>query len=243
MEPKFQSSFIPKGPVATTATMNVGAKVKGAGLLGILGLFIFILAFVGAVGLFGYNWYLTSKIARMGESLEEARAALEPETINQIARLDARIVGTRELLDKHVVSSGVFDYLEDATLKSVRFSEFAFTSGGEKGLSLTMKGQAHGYGSVALQSDIFNKSKFFKNPVFSDLSLDDKGNVVFTFTTSLDPSLVSFKRYLQDENTTPVSAPVEAQNVSAVASTTATTTKTTKTTTKSSTTASTTPKR
>jgi hypothetical protein len=201
MEPKFQSSFIPKGPLATPG-FTPAAKTKPSGLFSLFCLFVFVLSLIGSVGIFGYNWYLSSKITKMGNDLQDARAAFEPETIKELTRLDARLVGTRDLLAQHTVLTPLFEFIESSTLKSVRFSslEYSASTNAANGVTLSMKGQAHGYASVALQADIFNKSKYIKNPLFSDLTLDDKGNVTFAFKGGLDPNLVSFKKYLDDAN-------------------------------------------
>jgi hypothetical protein len=37
----------------------------------------------------------------------------------------------------------------------------------------------------------------FIDPVFSDLDLDGKGNVIFTFRAGLDPSAVSYSKRLE----------------------------------------------
>lgn len=233
MEPKFQSSFIPKGPLATSGTVSAVSKVKKKGIVGFLSFLVFICVVGGTLVLFGYNWYLNRSITKMSSDLQDARAALEPETITELSRLHARLLATDELLSKHVVLSPLFDFLENATLKSVRFTDFDYRIS-EKGFTLTLKGQARGYSSVALQSEIFNKSKYLKNQIFSDLQLDDKGNVVFTFNTEVDPTLVSFKKTIESSSIIPpvvqevtpaTSTPVMA--TSTLSNKTATTTSTT----------------
>lgn len=211
MEPKFQSSFIPKGPVATTGTATRISRESRASLLGTLALFIFVLSLILSVGVFGYERYLISHIGKMGTDLVAAKASLQPEVINAIARLDERIVSTGDLLNNHIVLSPLFDYLEASTLKSVRFNEFQYQTT-EQGLTLMMRGQARGYAAVSLQAQIFNKSPYMKNPIFSDLDLDDKGNVTFSFKTQLDPSIVSYKKSVNSIPVTsvPVAPPVTA---------------------------------
>lgn len=235
MEPKFQSSFIPKGPIGTPATFSSTNQSKG-GLVGFIAIILFVLAVAASLGVFAYNFYLTSSIAKMGTNLEAARATLEPESIKEITRLNSRIVSTQELVSNHTVLSPLFDFLESSTVRTVRFNEFTYSSG-EKGLTLAMKGQARGYTAVALQADIFSKSQYIKNPVFSDLSLDTNGNVIFSFKATLDPSIISYKKQLEGLNgssvpvqtsvstSTPVVEPTTNPVVSPATSTSATSTK------------------
>ena len=59
-----------------------------------------------------------------------------------------------------------------------------------------MSGLAVGYRSIALQSDLLAKEKNFIDPVFSNLVLDEKGNVLFDLEFSVDPSFVDYKQML-----------------------------------------------
>ena len=60
-----------------------------------------------------------------------------------------------------------------------------------------MTGEARGYAALALQSDIFNKSQYFKDSIFSNLKLNTKGDVIFSFRAVVDPSLVSYQREVE----------------------------------------------
>ncbi len=225
MDPKFQSSFIPKGPLVPSSAVFKTQPARRGTLLGLLSMWIFVLSIVAALAALGYGFYLNSSITKMGGKLETARANLEPETIREIARLDARIVGTEKLLANHAVLSPLFDFLDKNTLKTVRFTQFTFKETSE-GLVISMRGQARGYASLALQADIFNKSKDLKSTNFSNLDLDERGNVIFMVDAVVSPALVSYKRTLESEPTivAPV-IPVATSTSSVVAtSTNATTT-------------------
>lgn len=234
MDPKFQSSFIPKGPINTTGTLSRGPLVKERNIFGLIAMFIFVLSIIGALGVFGYSKYLEANISKMQSDLETARATLDPNTIKELSQLNARIIATKKLLDQHIVLSPLFDFLEGSTLQAVRFTNFNYSTT-DKGLSLTMNGQSRGYASLALQSDTFSKSKYIKNPVFSDLSLNEKGNVTFSFRGGLNPEIVSYKKLNERDQVIDTEAivPVVATSTSTstksvspkMATTTATTTK------------------
>jgi hypothetical protein len=178
VEPKFQSSFIPKGPVSSGGTLPAAGKGRQRDFVSTVAGLVFTLSLITAVGVFLYTFYLNYSIARMGEELESARASLSVSTINEILRLDARIVSTDELLKKHRVLSSVFDFLESSTPKSVRFTEFSYETT-KDGPQLILRGEAESYAALALEADIIGKSQNLENPVFSELELDDKGNVAF----------------------------------------------------------------
>ncbi len=197
MEPKFQSSFIPKGPVVSTvASMPLGRKTKEKSLLAFLALIIFTTSILLALGMFGYKFYLKYRIDKMGADLEAAQVTLEPEVIRELTRLDNRIISTQELVAKHYTFSPLFEFLEVSTPRTVRFSDFRYSMT-EQGLELSMRGEARGYAALALQADIFSKSQYFKDPIFSDLNLNERGDVGFSFKTTVDPSLVSYQREVE----------------------------------------------
>jgi len=197
MEPKFQSSFIPKGPSASTTTNTLG--VRGGGqknLFASLSLIIFIITVLLAAGVFGYKFYIKYRIDQMGTDLENAKATLQPEVISELTRLNNRIVSTEKLVSNHQILLPLFEFLEISTPKTVRFIDFQYLVT-DQSLELSMIGEARGYAALALQADIFSKSLYFKNHIFSDLSLSDKGDVRFVFKTVVDKDLVSYTREVE----------------------------------------------
>jgi len=217
MEPKFQSSFIPKGPIAAASPLAAQYVKPKKTILGLLSSTLFVIAIVLSIGVFGYTYYLRSNIAKMGRDLEAARATLQPDTVKELVNANKRIIGIETLLKKHTALSPFFDFLENTTLKTVRFTDFGYVTDA-KGITIDMKGEARSYTDVALQSDAFNRSGVFKNPVFSNLNLNTKGNVTFSFKAQIDPSTVLYSKYIQ---TQPAAAALPA--MSAVATTTAAT--------------------
>ena len=223
MDPKFQSSFIPKGPISSTVTpsgVSMGRKVKEKSLLSFLALVIFTLSVVLAMGVFGYKFYLKYRIETMGADLERARTTLQPEVIRELTRLDNRIITSRELVAEHQILSPLFKFLEISTPKTVRFNDFSYTMN-EFGIELNLMGEARGYAALALQADIFAKSGYFKNAIFSNLNLNSKGDVNFSFKGIVDPTLLSYQRAIE-----PISLPESLPVNNELATSTATSTST-----------------
>ena len=199
MEPNFQSSFIPKGSAVSPIASPIGGrsiKASGRDILSFLAMLIFAGSFILAAGAFLYKIFLNYRIEQMSAELENARGALASDAVTELIRLNNRIVSTDELINRHRVLSPLLEFLESSTLKTVRFTGFNFFES-EKGLELSLKGEARGYAALALQADLINKSAYFRNPVFSDISLDEKGNVVFSLKTIVDPELLSYQRSIQ----------------------------------------------
>ena len=189
MDSKFQQSFIPKESLASGMNFRVG---QGLGIFTLIAIVVFLIS----IGTFGvaylYKQSIVKEISKLDADLARTREIFQPSTIAEFKKLSNRLLVADKLLNNHRAFSRIFDVLEEATLQSVYFNSF-YLAGSDKGFSLTLKGLAKNFSSVALQSDIFGKNQAIKNPIFSNLNLDQKGNVVFDVNASVDLSILSYK--------------------------------------------------
>ena len=192
MEQNFQTSFIPKKPMIE---QGVTAK-RPMGLVLIISIFIFVVIVLISGGAYFYKNMLKTNLTQMQGDLEKAKNRFEPSKINELKLLDKRLQSSTEILSNHVMISPIFEALQVLTLKTIRYTKFSYDLVGGK-IMVKMSGQAIGYRSVALQADLFTKNKNLVDPVFSNLSLDDKGNVLFDLEFSIDPSFVNYKQVLK----------------------------------------------
>ncbi|NQV92929.1 hypothetical protein HQ403_00335 [Candidatus Kaiserbacteria bacterium] len=200
MEPKFRTSFIPKKTLATAASLQ---KKSGGGSLGIIMLLTLIVA-LGAValsvGTFLYYQILEVNITRKSETLERARSAFEPALIQELVRIDSRTQAATAILNKHIMPSLLFESLEELTLKSVQFEDFSLTRVSDDKISIAMRGVAENFRGVALQADIFGKSKIVREPIFSNLNLNQDGKAVFGLSAFVDPILINYVNHTDTVN-------------------------------------------
>lgn len=194
MDTKLRTSFIPKK--ALMLKNETGGRRLSVNLFFSLGVIVFSLMVLVAVGAFLYKTIIQKQIAQSEITLEESRKAFEIPLIAQIKRLDSRISVSQTLLKNHIVVLPVFDALESLTLKTVRFNTLAYQLPDKGTPTITMNGEAAGYPSVALQSDSFGEDERVRNPIFSNLGLNEKGSgVKFSFKADIDPSIVSYQKY------------------------------------------------
>ncbi len=195
MEPKFQTSFIPKNPGlgGQSATMPY---VRERNIFSTASTVLFVLMLLVSGGLFGYKIILTNKKETASNSLVAARTTLEPQKIQTLIDANSRIVSTKNLLDKHVVLSELLVLLQQITLQKVSFSSLAYKNMDNKP-TISLTAEALGYNAIAAQEDVFAKNDFIKNPIFSDFSLDTNGGVKLTIFAELVPKLISYKDILQ----------------------------------------------
>jgi len=186
-----QTSFIPKKSSlpTTSAPARFGRTVN---LFAVVAIIIFLLTGILAAVTFFYRGSLISEITEMNTELVKAKKNFEPEFVETAIRLNKRIESVKVLLKDHRSVSPLFDILEKKTLERVRFQGMNLTLS-DSSATLSMTGEAKSFNSVALQSDVFGKEHYFQNPVFSNFKLSESGDVVFNFTTDVDPALLKYQ--------------------------------------------------
>jgi len=212
MEQNFQTSFIPK----KTISQGRAPAPYYFGFISIISIFIFLTMLVAAAGLYFYKGIMTKSISSMEVDLNLAKNRFEPSKIQQLQVLDKRLRAADSILSKHIAVTPIFEALEGVTMKSVRFTKFSYILGDETNpnVQVKMSGIASGYRSVALQADLFSKKEDFIDPIFSNLSLDDKGNVLFDLDFSVLPSFINYESAIKagtalPQQPTPIPLPGE----------------------------------
>lgn len=190
MEQNFQTSFIPKKPIVENRS-NVSRPTS---IFVVISIFILFTIAIASGGLYFYKLSIEKNITQMSSDLNLAKNRFEPSKIVQLQRLDKRLRASSELLSRHVALSPIFEALESLTMKSVRYTKFSYSLVNDKTstMNITLSGQAVGYRSIALQSDLFKKNKQIIDPVFSNLTLDNSGNVVFDLAFTVDAALINY---------------------------------------------------
>jgi len=195
MEPNFQTSFIPKKPMV----VERASSGRSIGFFTIISLFILLAVLISTGGLYLWKGILVKDITEKEKSLDLAKDDFEPLKIAELQLLEKRLKSGTEILSKHISITPVFEALSAITMKTVRYIKFSYDIGTDTKapkVVIKMSGVAVGYRSVALQSDLFatrDEGKNFIDPVFSNLTLDDKGNVLFDLEFSVDPAFVNYK--------------------------------------------------
>lgn len=197
MEAKYQTSFIPKKPVTTGQSSSSGGGVSLLLLISII-VFLITLGSVAYVILFKQAYIKT--IEQEQQTIETNKNGLVSDslTIESLVELDSRINVANKLLKSHVVVSPIFSFLQQATLKNVRFKNFSFTSSNKDSsnkVAIQMSGQAKDWETVALQADEFGKTEWKKivsEPKVSNLSLNSDGSISFIFSAYINPDYLVY---------------------------------------------------
>ncbi len=195
MDQNFQTSFIPKKPIVKETVSSSGRPV---GIIMIISLLLLFTVLIATGGLYFYKGIVAKNISKMEDTLNLAKNRFEATKIAELKVLDKRLRASNEILSKHLIITPIFKALEELTMKSVRYTKFGYSMASDKSNKIEIKisGVAVGYRSIALQSDLFAKNKNLIDPVFSNLNLDNSGNVIFDLDFSVDPNFMNYKQSL-----------------------------------------------
>lgn len=203
MENKFQTSFIPKRSLDQGGSSRPKTPFN---LLHICSMTLFIAALVATAGIFGYSYLLERQVEKARTEVAAKEKNFNYAVVQEIVDFDNQLKAASTILKNHTAASALFTVLEENTLVNLRFTDFEFSYLSPSRVALSMKGTARSFGAVARQAEVFSTASstrsYFHDPIFSDLNLDEKGNVNFTFLTTIDPELLAYKADEADSATT-----------------------------------------
>lgn len=223
MEAKFQSSFIPNKEKSGSNQINEISR-SGRSVPYFIGATIFTIAALASAGVFAYQKYLEYRISNLQTELATKEESLEPDVIDMISKEDRRIRAAKAVIERHIALSSLFDALGNDTLQNTYFESFDFKSGSTEkpDFTMTLKGKTATYASLALQAQVFSDSVDFSNEKFSDIGLDNEGNVSFSVRTIVNFDTVAYVKRLEGELLPPIN--VSTEEVQAIEVETGTTT-------------------
>lgn len=190
MDNSFQTSFIPK-----KAMTGNGASKEPKSLFSSISLFLLIVILLAAGGVYLYKNYLIKQEEGLSVSLTKTRDTFEKDTLEELEMFNKKSLAATQILSKHLVLSPFFARLSEITIPSVQYKNFDYQAG-TNAYTVSIKGIAKDYRSIAQQSDAFNtaKGRSFKNVLFSDLTRDKNNNVTFSLSFDIEPDLLSYEK-------------------------------------------------
>lgn len=205
MEPKFQTSFIPKSPISTQKE-NPMKKGGSFDIFSTVATLLFIATLLAGGALFFYKRIVNKEILSIKADISDTRDAFQPETIKELIDFNKTIRSTNQLLQRHIAISSLFNVLQSLTIKPISFKDFSYSElDGQIVVDVKMEGKS--YSAFAQQSGIFSKQEFIKDPEFSDFELSEGGTITATFKSIIDPTILSYEKTLIpviQEETVPV---------------------------------------
>jgi hypothetical protein len=195
MEPKFQTSFIPK-KIAEDDSRNRVSISAETNIFTLAATVVFVVISLLYGGLFFYKGVIIKQVEKARQDLISASDAIQPDKIQEIIDNNTRINNSLEILDKHLATSRLMMFLSDSTIKKLKFNEFLYQN--KDGVaSVIIDSEVQTYNAFAYQQEVLAKSEYVKNPTFSNIGLDSTGNIKFQFTSTIDSGLLSYKKSIE----------------------------------------------
>ncbi|MEA2715290.1 MAG: hypothetical protein QOG91_318 [Candidatus Parcubacteria bacterium] len=213
MEPKFQTSFIPKRPLGGAGSAGsiggLGGTIprsprprSGVSIFLVLAIFLFVLSLAGVGGAYFWKQYLVSNKDAYIKDLKSREESFPLNEIADLKRVNVQIDAAKDILAHHLSVTQIFKIIADLTIESVRFLTLDVTAPANAAddLKVELKGYGANLFSVAFQSQVFGSLDLYhlqnivKNPIMSDPTLNPNGTVSFGFTATVDPSSITYER-------------------------------------------------
>lgn len=194
MEPKFQTSFIPKKQIGGESEKI--SIVEETNIFSLAATLVFVVTILMLGGLYGYRYLVLKQISEADAKLNEARSVIQTDKIQNLIDANSRITTGVSLLERHVITTKLLTLLNDSSIKKIKFNDFTYQNK-DNTPSIIIDGEVSDYSALASQNDVLKKNELIKNPDFGDFLLSDNGFVRFHFTARLDPSLVSYKKSIE----------------------------------------------
>jgi len=217
METKFQTSFIPKKPLLPQESVRAHSPTN---LLMVIATIAFLVSLGGAGFVILGKTILLKAQEQAKKTLTESEKRFNLPLIEELKNANSKIDLANQLLRNHIAASEALAIIGGLTAERIRFSSFEFSSGAstpaagteagtppgqpETMFKVRMKGIADSFNSVAFQSDVFGRSgkygtnKILKNPVLSDLTVDQSGQINFNFAADISLSDISYEKVLME---------------------------------------------
>lgn len=221
MDPKFQTSFIPKKPMIP-GSMGVPTK-KPTNILSTISIFLVVVTILLSAGAFLYEKKLVRDNEEKKQKIESEIKTFDPALTNQLTLLKSRVDAAKELLKNHLALTNFFNLLNENTVSTIQFKDFSYTGGPGKPLIVKLSGQAKSFNDLIFQSDTILANPNLKNVVFSGFDLDKNGNVIFMMDAEINQSYISYQKMLDGlASSVPetVVPPVASESTSAVGTST-----------------------
>ena len=188
------ASFIPK----KTIEENPLRRSNPTDFFSLIATIVFLISLLALLGVFIAETLYKKNKVELDSRIEREKTAFDTRAILDLERISKRLSIANELLTEssHLFPSRIFTLLENATLRTVRYSGFEYRierGAGSQKILVNLEGEARDYAAIALQSDIFSDNQYVLDHVFSSLNTDRTGNISFDLSILVDPKIFVYE--------------------------------------------------
>ena len=195
MEPTFQTTFIPKKPLAENRDTG---QSGGVSIMVFLATILLVVSCALAGGMYLYRNSVDVKVVEMQKQIDQSSISYDADLAFNIEDTNRRLTVAQELLGNHVSFSPLLVTLGENTLKTIRYNKMNAeqTVGSNAIVTIKISGVAKNYDAIALQSDMFGKNRFIRDPIFSNLIPTIDNNISFDLSFTVDPAYMKYNNHI-----------------------------------------------
>lgn len=171
MEGSSSSSFIPK----QNPRRSRRAGGKRVYFFTLVSYVVFVASLIAAIGVFIYQQYVTTQLAKEVEALSMEVARFNEADMSRIKEFDARLEKAQERLDYTVDMGKVFGALEDTIVETARISALDLERVGDSNFSLTATIGTEDLGSAISQREAYEQNASINQVALENISIAGSG--------------------------------------------------------------------
>jgi len=145
-----------------------------------------LLAFLIYGAIYIYIGYLKGNIEDIKNKAQEIQAQRDTEAEKDVVDFDLKLLRLSSLLDSHIYSYKLFDFIEENTHPKVQLIDFNFEI--DESL-VSMKGLTTSYLTFAEQIIALKQKEQVSDAVISEVDIDKSGQISFEVSFKVDQSL------------------------------------------------------
>jgi cell division protein FtsL len=155
MDPKNQSSFIPKQPTRPIAPRRQQKRVAFP-LFSMLGYAMFVGAIIAAIGMFIYNQYTEQQFAQAVTELDSKIQAFRIDDFNAVMQFNQRVVEAKTLLNQHASVDQILTTVETLAVQSLTFTEVSLLRENADTVVVSIEGTGTEFDFLIFQRDLLS---------------------------------------------------------------------------------------
>ena len=163
---------------------------RGQGIFFMLSLLILIGVGAAYGAIYFFSRSLDGKNTELQSQIASVENELDPELIKRLITISATLENGQKLLSNHILSSSIFEFLQQSTHPKVAYGSFSYSYADKK---IEVSTVADSFAVLARQIGVYESSDQLSNVTFSGLSTDQNNNIAFRMSLLFKPSLVHYK--------------------------------------------------
>lgn len=194
MEPRFQTSFIPKNPVAVHKEDFSHTSIS---LFSILAIVFFVGSLVSSVFVFIEKRMIMRDTEETKSAIDLEKSSFDKKGADELILASDQMRAVKGILDKHIAISNLFLLLESLTIPNVSFKSFSFDAKGKGIVSVSIEMSAPSFSYLARQEDLLKSSQYIKDIKITGINKEESGLIKSTLNIDIDSKTVSYKEALE----------------------------------------------